>query len=114
MGKRGLRTRQALVVLITLLVAGPLTLTQGQPAMPFDRAALKQQLKRAVTQPSGAESLPAQLESAEEKFVTPDRAGRNTQVSKNQSPGDSLRTGASETTIAGTARGDKQIGRAHV
>jgi len=104
---RVLDMRKVLAFVIVVLVFS--ALPQGQAA-PLPLAAIKAQIKTAMTPPaSPSEQLPAQLMTPRSRSFGVPGAGVNRQVSKNQTPADSLRTGASETTIAGTVSGIRLI-----
>ncbi|MGH2376357.1 MAG: sialidase family protein [bacterium] len=106
----GLYLRQVLVILVILVVASPLS--QGQPITPSERTQFKDRFKTVIIPPPSNEArrASAALEGLGEIVRSAGAgAGRNVQVSKNQNPGDALRTGASETTIAGTAGGQKLV-----
>ena len=106
----GLYLRQVLVSLVILVTASPLS--QGQPLTPSESTQFKDRLKTVIIPPPSNEARRgrAALEGLGET-VRSAAAGtaRNVQVSKNQSPGDALRVGASETTIAGAEGGKKLV-----
>ncbi|MGQ0572539.1 MAG: hypothetical protein ACT4P5_23770, partial [Armatimonadota bacterium] len=104
-------TRLTVVILVTVLTL--VSMTQGQPRAPLTRAELKNQLKTAIAPPTREEVLRF---SARRRGVSgpvilgpPSVIGPNTQVSKNQDPGDSLRSGASEATLAGNEGGNRLV-----
>ncbi|MGQ0550041.1 MAG: sialidase family protein [Armatimonadota bacterium] len=102
----GLYRGQVLVILVILVIASPLL--PGQPLTPSQGAQSKDQFKTLTIPPPGNEARRARaaIEGLGETVRSAATgARRNVQVSKNQSPGDALRTGASETTIAGAAGG---------
>lgn len=101
-------SRRHVLVAAGMLCVAP-SLVQGQEPAHLTPAAIKQQIKTPLVAPSAGEIAAFVARRRPTGAALGPSVGRNRQVSKNQSEGDALRTGASETTIAVTHDGQRMV-----